>query len=96
MTGFRGRYAECMKNGISDLVQVSGRGQVTLPAEIRRDLGLEPGDALTVEVEDGRIVLEPMALVPAERYTDDRIEEFAEASRMTDEEVREARRRWDA
>lgn len=69
---------------------------MTLPAEVRRDLGLEPGDALAVEIEDGRIVLEPIALVPAERYTDDRIDEFTKASRMTDEEVREARRRWDA
>lgn len=77
------------------LVQVSSRGQVTLPAATRRELGIESGDALVVRVEDGRLVLEPVAVVTVERYDDDRVAEFARAAEMTDEEIAEARAAWD-
>ncbi len=36
---------------------VSSRYQITLPAEVRKALGIKPGDRLEVEVEGGRIVL---------------------------------------
>ena len=36
---------------------VSSRYQITLPAEVRKALGIKPGDRLEVEVESGRIVL---------------------------------------
>jgi AbrB family looped-hinge helix DNA binding protein len=39
--------------------KVSTKGQVVLPAPVRRKLGLEPGDPLDVTAEAGRIVLTP-------------------------------------
>jgi AbrB family looped-hinge helix DNA binding protein len=36
---------------------VSSKSQIVLPAEIRRRLGIRPGDRLTIEVEDEHIVL---------------------------------------
>ena len=36
------------------------RGQVVIPAKIRRRLGLKQGSRLAVGEEDGRIVLEPV------------------------------------
>jgi AbrB family looped-hinge helix DNA binding protein len=39
--------------------KVSTKGQVVLPAPVRRKLGLRPGDALEVTAEAGRIVLTP-------------------------------------
>jgi len=36
---------------------VSSKSQIALPAEIRRRLGIRPGDRLTIEVEDEHIVL---------------------------------------
>ncbi|GEM90600.1 AbrB family transcriptional regulator [Oceanithermus desulfurans NBRC 100063] len=36
---------------------VTSRYQITLPAEVRRALGIKPGDVLEVGVEEGRIVL---------------------------------------
>jgi len=36
---------------------VSSRYQITLPAEVRKALGIKPGDRLEVEVEGGKIVL---------------------------------------
>ncbi len=75
-------------------VQVSPRGQVTLPARIRSAVGIEPGDPLTVSVEDGRIVLSPAVIVPIEHYTDEQLAEFEQAAEMTSAELKKARRKW--
>ena len=40
---------------------LSTKGQVVVPGPVRRRLNLRPGDAFGVEVEDGRIVLTPLA-----------------------------------
>jgi AbrB family looped-hinge helix DNA binding protein len=39
--------------------KVSTKGQIVLPAPVRRKLGLRPGDSLDVSAEAGRIVLTP-------------------------------------
>jgi AbrB family looped-hinge helix DNA binding protein len=39
--------------------KVSTKGQVVLPIQIRRKLGLRTGDPLDTKVEGGRIVLTP-------------------------------------
>jgi AbrB family looped-hinge helix DNA binding protein len=39
--------------------KLSTKGQVVLPVQIRRRLGLRTGDPLDTEVEGGRIVLTP-------------------------------------
>jgi AbrB family looped-hinge helix DNA binding protein len=36
---------------------ITRKGQVTLPAEIRRSLGLKQGDRVAFRLEDGRVVL---------------------------------------
>ena len=38
---------------------ISSKYQITLPARLVRELGLEPGDKLAVEVENGRLILHP-------------------------------------
>lgn len=48
--------------GLTDLfdmsiTKVSRKGQITLHKAVRRKLGIEPGDVLEEEVEDGRIIL---------------------------------------
>lgn len=42
----------------STTVNISAQGRVSIPAPIRRELGLEPGTPLVTYVEDGRVVLE--------------------------------------
>lgn len=76
------------------LTSLSKRGQVTLPAEVRRALGLKPGDTLVVRVEAGRVVLEPAVVLPVELYTEERIREFAENAQVTPEELDAFRRAW--
>lgn len=38
---------------------LSSKYQITLPAALVRELGMEPGDKLAVRLEEGRIVLRP-------------------------------------
>ena len=42
------------------LVRLSSKGQLVIPKSVRQELGLEPGDQLHMEVEDDRLVLEPV------------------------------------
>ncbi len=39
--------------------KVSTKGQVVLPGPIRRRLGIQAGDPLEAEIEEGRIILTP-------------------------------------
>jgi AbrB family looped-hinge helix DNA binding protein len=41
-------------------VYVSDKGQVTLPAQIRRKLGIKPKSKMDIEVRDNEIVLRPV------------------------------------
>ena len=50
-------------------VKVKTKGQVTIPAEFRRDLNLKEGDLLEVLVERGGIVLTPKTVV--DRYDEE-------------------------
>jgi AbrB family looped-hinge helix DNA binding protein len=51
----------------SHTTTVRERGQLTLPAEIRRSAGLEAGTVLEVKVEGGRVVMTPQILVDADQ-----------------------------
>lgn len=65
-----------------------------MPAEVRRLLGLNPGDAFQIAVDEGRIVLQPVEVTPVELYSNERIKEFLANSELTDEELAVARRQW--
>ncbi len=47
------------------IAQVSERGQITIPAEVRRRLGLRPGAKLEIEVRDDAIILRPIPSISA-------------------------------
>jgi len=54
-----------------DNLIVSGRGQVTLPAKLRKRLGIEPGGILIAEEKDGALMLRPAMVMPVEIYSDE-------------------------
>lgn len=55
---------------MKDLLTVSSKGQVTLPAAMRQALGLQGNAVLTAEAKDGRIVLSPAMVVETEVWTE--------------------------
>jgi AbrB family looped-hinge helix DNA binding protein len=56
-------------------LSVNGQGRVTIPAQLRRELGIEPGSPMIAYVDDGRLILEPRAHLIA------RIQRSARATR---------------
>ncbi|MDR3070673.1 MAG: AbrB/MazE/SpoVT family DNA-binding domain-containing protein [Propionibacteriaceae bacterium] len=38
---------------------ITSKGQVTIPAEIRREFGFNPGQLVTFRVEEGNVLIEP-------------------------------------
>ena len=55
---------------------VSGRGQITLPASIRKQLGLAPGSAVIIEERNGEMTLKPAAVLEIDTYSDAQIAEW--------------------
>ena len=70
------RYA--MKGNIV----VSGRGQITLPASMRRRLGIKAGGVLVVEDREGELVLRPAAVVELDSYTDEEVVRWEREDRL--------------
>ncbi len=52
---------------------VSEKGQVTLPASMRKALGLGKSAVVTAEQVGGRIVLTPAVVLETELYTDEQV-----------------------
>ena len=46
---------------MTSVMRVREKGQVTLPLEVRKQLGLRQGDLLEASVKDGKVVLELVA-----------------------------------
>lgn len=61
------------------VLTVSSRGVVTLPAPLRRALGIRPDDPLIAETTAEGLLLRPAVTLAVERYTPEREREFDEA-----------------
>jgi len=71
------------------LTVLGPKGQVTIPGAVRKQLHLQGGDPLLVDVTpEGSIVLRPAGVYPIEIYTDERIKEFERENRLTPRERR--------
>ena len=65
---------------------VSGRGQITLPADMRKRLGIEAGGIVIAEEREGDIVLRPAAVLEIETYSDADIARWNAEDRLDDAE----------
>ena len=81
------------------ITRLSSKGQVVLPKPVRDALGLEPGDELWVEVEEGAIRIVPrkkrrleevLARLPGHEPR----RRFESAETLLGAEREEARKRW--
>lgn len=62
---------------------VSSRGQITLPADMRKQLGIAPGSAIIIEERNGELALKPAAVLEVERYTDEQIAQWDSADTLS-------------
>ncbi len=58
------------------LLTMTSRGVITLPAKLRKAIGLRPGDPILAEATDQGILLRPAAALPIEIYSAERVAEF--------------------
>ncbi|PIU53124.1 MAG: AbrB family transcriptional regulator [Deltaproteobacteria bacterium CG07_land_8_20_14_0_80_60_11] len=65
------------------VVKILRHGQITLPKEIRKIMGVEEGDLLEVGLENARVFLQPKILVDKETM-------FSEAGKIKIKEALEA------
>jgi len=63
-------------------IVVSGRGQITLPAAMRKRLGIKAGGVLVVEDRKGELVLRPAAVVELDTYTEQEIARWEREDRL--------------
>ena len=55
---------------------VSSRGQITLPATIRKRFGIKSGDVVILEDRGSEIVLKPRMVLEVQHYSDDQIAQW--------------------
>ena len=48
------------------IIKTTTKGQLVIPARLRKDLGIRPGQKMSVEREGGSIVLRPLPDDPVE------------------------------
>ena len=73
-----------------ELVKVTRGGQVTIPATMRREAGIEVGDYLEVQVIDGQLLLVPKQVIDKDQayfWT----EAWQEGEREAEEDLRQGR-----
>ena len=58
---------------------VTDRGTVTLPAKLRKKMGIEADSLLIAETTEEGILIRPAVALPVEVYSEDRLREFAAA-----------------
>jgi antitoxin PrlF len=61
---------------------VSNRGQITLPALVRKRLGIQSGGIVTLEEKDNVVVLRPAAVVEMETYSDEEVARWDKEDRL--------------
>ncbi len=49
-------------------IKIAANGTITLPAKLRKALGLTAGDLVSAELRNGRIVIKPVKIVDADVF----------------------------
>jgi AbrB family looped-hinge helix DNA binding protein len=65
---------------------VSNRGQLTLPAHVRKRFGIKNGGPIIMEERDNELVLKPAMVLEVEMYTDEQVLAWDQADRLDEAE----------
>ena len=71
---------------MSETLIVSSRGQITLPATLRKRLGIKGGDVMILEDRGHEIVLKPGAVVEIQLYSDEQVAQWDAEDTLTEQE----------
>ncbi len=67
---------------------VSSRGQITLPAEVRKQFGIKSGEPVIIEERNGELVLKPATVLEVEMYPPEQIAAWDREDKLDDAERR--------
>ena len=70
---------------VKTTVSITSRGVITLPAKLRKELGISGEELLIAETTSEGLLLRPAIALPVEIYDESRLEEFASAERELSE-----------
>ena len=71
---------------MSETLVVSSRGQITLPAALRKRLGIKSGDVVILEDRGNEVVLKPGIVVEIQHYSDEQIAQWDAEDKLSDQE----------
>lgn len=74
-----------------EIIKVQSRGLVTLPKNLRQKLGLGKDSLVRVKEEKGRLVIEPVRILPytVRSYTEDEVKGFIGLDKQETKALRE-------
>ncbi|MGB9683229.1 MAG: AbrB/MazE/SpoVT family DNA-binding domain-containing protein [bacterium] len=76
------------------IVLVGKRGQVTLPARIRKALGIKEGEPLIIEYDGERLIIRKAMVVPVRIYTDEEVKSYIQEDTPKEGEREEILKKW--
>jgi AbrB family looped-hinge helix DNA binding protein len=68
-----------------NIVLVDKRGEVTLPAKIRKTLGIKEGEPLVIEYDGEKLILRKAMVVPVRIYNDEEVESYIQEDTLKKE-----------
>ena len=71
---------------MNETLVVSSRGQITLPASLRKRLGIKSGDVVILEDRGDEIVLKTGVVLEIQHYTDEQITQWHSEDILSDQE----------
>ena len=87
-----GQLYFCYSASMKTTLTVTARGVVTLPAKLRRALGIKADDQLIAETTPEGLLLRPAVTLPVEIYSEKRIREFDQAEAELEKVLRGKRK----
>ena len=71
---------------MNETLVVSSRGQITLPAAIRKRLGIKSGDIVMLQDRGNEIVLKPGIALEVQPYTDEQMTQWDKEDNLSKQE----------
>ena len=71
---------------MSETLVVSSRGQITLPAALRKRLGIKEGDVVIIEERGNEVLLKPGAVFEIGVYSEGEIADWDKADELSEKE----------
>ena len=77
---------------MTETLVVSSRGQITLPAGLRKRLGIKSGDVVILEERDNEVVLKPGIVLEVQHYSDEQIAQWDAEDKLSEKERAQIRK----